>query len=152
MQNMGKVLPATNVEVWSFDLGDWSALPSKVEFKIENEHFADVGFRQAFKDMSIAPGYCDSEWVVKKYKKESLEAIAKTEQTTEGHTKKIVQMHLLVKYFADELAKKLLVLEKIKGFGQCFSYNNIHMWKIDDEYITLEVFTTGHFEKCMNNN
>ena len=53
----------------------------------------------AFLDISDTPGFSGVTWVIKKYRKGTLEDIIKTNQTVEIQTRKAVQMHYLARNF-----------------------------------------------------
>ena len=62
MMKLGKVIKDSKnsfVEVSTFDMQSmsWSALPCPVEFNIEDNHFAQGGFRKAFKATSQTHGF-----------------------------------------------------------------------------------------------
>jgi hypothetical protein len=102
MINMGKLIrqsKTTVVDISSFDMANmsWSALPTKAEFVIAEDHFAQGGFRKANKATSQTQGFSDTTWVIKKYLPESVADITASGQDLEGHTKKVVQMHMLAK-------------------------------------------------------
>ena len=69
--NIGKLIRqsrTTVVDVSSFDVADmtWSALLTKVEYLIAQDHFAQEGaFRKAFKATSQTQGFSNTTWVIK---------------------------------------------------------------------------------------
>jgi len=60
-------------------------------------------------------------------------------------------MHALTKNIADQLSKKVQELNVLKEFGETLKFRNIYLAKLDGEYLTLEEFLEGKFEKYMNN-
>ncbi len=157
MINMGKLIrqsKTTVVDILSFDMANmsWSALPTKVEFVIAEDHFAEGGFRKAYKATSQNQGFSDTTWVIKKYLPESVADITASGQDLEGHTKKVVQMHMLAKNIAEQLASQVKK-EKLANFGECFNYKQIYLGWISAEkiYVTVEQFIPGQFVKYVNN-
>ena len=86
------------------------------------------------------------EWIVKAYKEVTVKNIVDTcKQTLIDHTKKVVQMHYLPKYFCQKLREILMTETK----SQCifFNYSDISLGKMEEEYVTLEKFVLGYFLK-----
>ncbi len=69
MMNLGKVLSRdiTMIEVFDFDFDAqmWSSVPRAVEMSIEDNKFAEGGFREAYKAVGTSPGF-KGKWVIKK--------------------------------------------------------------------------------------
>ena len=65
------------MEVSTFDMQSmtWSALPGQVEFNIEDSHFAQEGFRKAFKATSQTHGSEGQTWLVKYYLPDSVKDV-----------------------------------------------------------------------------
>ena len=131
MMKLGKVIKESKnsvVEVSTFDMRSmsWSALLRPVEFNIEDNHFAQGGFRKAFKARSETHGFEGQTWVVKYYLPDSVKDIKATNQTVENHTKKVVQMHLLAKNFAEQMSNLIHDKDKNGAFGECFSFGSFH--------------------------
>lgn len=157
MINLGKLIQQpklTVVDISCFDIetSSWSTLPTKAEFVISEDHFAQGGFRKAYKATSQTPRFSNSTWVIKKYLPGSIEDIKVTGQEVEGHTKKIVQMHMLAKNLAEQLVCQVRK-RKLQGFGECFAYKQIYLGWISEEnaYVTIEQFIPGDFVKYVNN-
>ena len=158
MLKLGKVIHqiSTSVEVFTFDLQgvSWSSTPQIVDFTIDQEPFGTGGFRKAFKATSLERNYWNTTWVVKRYLPKSLEEIKATGQTPEQHTRKVVQMHYFARNFAAKLKGELEAKDNLWLFGETFSYSKIMLGKItaEQEYITVEEYLEGNFEKHINNN
>ena len=92
-------------------------------------------------------------WVIKGYLPKVVDEIVKDlHQTVEEHTRKVVQMHLLARNFANQLSKMVKEL-KCKEFGETLKYKNIYLAKMeDDEWVTLEQYIKGDFRKYIHNN
>ena len=73
-------------------------------------------------------------------------------QSLEEHTKKVVQMHYLVRNFTAKLKEELVAQDNEVLFGETFSYKKIFMGKIGEEYVTIEEFVDRTFQKYVNNN
>ena len=65
-----------------------------------------------------------TSWVVKRYLPAALEIISDAHLTTEMHTKKVVQMHMLAKNFADQLAQQVKK-NGLVDFGQPLQYGKV---------------------------
>ncbi len=127
----------------------WSCIPEQVEFNIESESFAEGGFRKAFKANGITPGYKHT-WVIKQYLPKTLEVIKDLGQSTESHTKRVIQMNSLAKNFADQLAKRVDDVCKV-DFGRVPYYHEIFFGKLNGECVSVEPFIEGDFCKHINN-
>ena len=99
------------------------------------------------------PVWHPDSWAVKSYLPKVVDEIIKDlHQTVKEHTRKVVQMHLLAKTFANQLSKMVKEL-KCKEFSETFKYKNIHLAKMeDDEWVTLQQYFKGNFTKYINNN
>ena len=64
--------------------------------------------------------------------------------------KKQVQMHCLAQKSPDDMMKHLASAKK--DFGTNISYNKVYLVKWNGDYITVEEFIEGTFEKYINNN
>ena len=71
-------------------------------------------------------------------------------QSLEEHTKKVVQMHYLAQNFTAKLKEELVAQDNEVLFGETFSYKKIFMGKIGEEYVTIEEFVDGTFQKYGN--
>lgn len=69
------------------------------------------------------------------------------------HTKKVVQMHMLAKNFADQLAQKVHK-DGLIEFGQALQYGKVYFGKEieNGEFVTVEEYIEGDFVKYINNN
>ncbi|KXJ04921.1 Eukaryotic elongation factor 2 kinase, partial [Exaiptasia diaphana] len=145
----------TVVNLYQFDLElmTWSKVPIIVEFKEEKEPFGSGGFRAAYIATTKHPNFKDSTWVIKRYLAKAKENIASTNQTTEQHTRKTVQMHYLARNFASQLEQKVMEQHADSDFGKVPRYRKIFYGEDDNkECVTVEEFISGKFIKYMNNN
>lgn len=156
MLKIGKVINDKETEVielFSFNVDKlvWSRLAMSVEFSIEKESFAQGGFREAFKAKSKTSGFEDRIWVVKKYLKTAVDTID-TNQTTEQHTRKVVQMHMLSKNLAAKLKNDLTRKGNLEQYGETLEYKKIYLGKMEgDKIVTVEEYVEGEFSKYLNN-
>ena len=145
----------TAIEVYNFDFQAmaWSASPVLVDFNMEETAFGAGGFREAFKATSKHKEYSYTNWVVKHYLDKSLEDMRTLGQTPEQHTKKSVQLHYLARNFAAQLHTDLEKEDNLILFGDTLSYNKVMLGYIRnrDEYVTVEEFVSGTFDKYINN-
>ena len=152
MLKLGTVIKDTStpLELFEFDVHSmtWSN-GTTVNFVVDEKVLGAGGFREVFKATSDAHEFADSIWVVKKYLPEAITIIGKTNQTVMEHTKKVVQMHMLAKNFAEQLAKKLKENGKLVEYGQTFKYRKIFMAQPGN--IVVEQFVEGEFVKFLNN-
>ena len=81
---------------------------------------------------------------MKRYLPEALKAIQDTGQTAEVHTKKVVQMHMFAKNFADQLAKKIKK-DNLLEFGQALQYGKVYFGRDLDkgDYVTVRSTLRG---------
>ena len=101
---------------------------TSVNFVVDEKVLGAGGFREVFKATSDTHEFADSIWVVKEvFARSHHNNIGKTNQTVMEHTKKVVQMHMLAKNFAEQLAKKLKENGKLEEYGQTFKYRKIFM-------------------------
>ena len=153
MLKLGTVVKnrSTPFELFEFDVHNmtWSTNSTTVNFVVDEEVLAAGGFREVFKATSDAREFADSTWVIKKYLPEAVTIIGKTNQTVEGHTKKVVQMHMLAKNLAEQLVKKLKEDGKLEEYGQTLKYRKIFMAQPGN--IIVEQFVEGEFVKFLNN-
>ena len=59
-------------------------------------------------------------------------------------------MHCLAQKLPDDIIKHLTSAKE--DFGAYISYNKVCPGKQNDDYIAVEEFLEGTFEKCINNN
>ena len=156
MLNLGKVVMQTDVketaEVYKFDMEktSWMVIPEIVGFLLAKNHFSEGGFRKAFKATSTTIGYSGT-WVIKRYKRETLETITTDlGQTVKEHTKEVIQMHSLARNFCQQLAKRVTDVCSVE-FGKVPSYRDIFLGKIGDEVVSIEQYVSGDFVKYINN-
>ena len=113
------------------------------------------GFREAFKATSKTAGFCNQQWVVKRYLESAVDIIQQTKQTLQQHTKKVVQMHMLARNFTKTLEKELQLNGNLELYGKTLTYNKIYMGRLHgqsgDEWVTVEEYIDGKFTKYLNN-
>ena len=130
MMRLGKVINGSTVtiDLFTFAIADmtWSS-PSVVEFSLAKEPFGEGGFRKAFKATSKTAGFCNQQWVVKRYLESAVDIIQRTKETLEQHTKKVVQMHMLARNFTKTLEKELQLNGNLELYGKTLTYNKIYM-------------------------
>ena len=156
MLKLGKVIKEKNtvIELSSFDITrmGWSPKPRRVDFSIKPSPIGTGGFREVFTATSRQEGFDASTWVVKKYLPKSMEDIELTNQIPEQHTKTFVQMHLFARNFALQLHQEVRKRNAEEVYGEVLSNNNIYLGKMDDgNFVTVEEFVDGAFEKYINN-
>ena len=158
MMRLGKVINGSTVtiDLFTFAIADmtWSS-PSVVEFSLAKEPFGEGGFREAFKATSKTAGFCNQQWVVKRYLESAVDIIQRTKQTLEQHTKKVVQMHMLARNFTKTLEKELQLNGNLELYGKTLTYNKIYMGRLHgqsgDEWVTVEEYIDGKFTTYLNN-
>ena len=91
--------------------------------------------------------------VAKRYLDKSLKDMRTLGQTLEQHTKKSVQLHYLARNFAAQLHTDLEKEDNLILFGDTLSHNKVMLGYIRnrDEYVTVEEFVSGTFDKYINN-
>ena len=160
MLKLGKInneIATTIVKIFKFDMEllSWSKVSTTVEFYEERGPIGTGGFRKAFKATSKHAEFINKKWVIKHYLPDALKCIAETRQTAEQHNRKVVQMHLLAKYFASQLDAEVKSNESSDLFGTTFRYTVyrkiFHGETEDNEYVTVEEFIPGVFTKYINN-
>lgn len=158
MLKLGKVInlkSTTTIELWSFDLKlmSWLSTPQRVDFIVEKTSLGQGAFREAFKATSNTSVLTVNDWVVKKYLPKALEVIQATNQSTEQHTRKTVQMHTLAQNFASQLRQELITKGVLDLYGKTLTFNKLFLGKIEatGEFVTVEEFVPGNFVKYVNN-
>ena len=143
------------IKVYEFDMDllSWVKVPKTVEFCEEKTAVGRGGFRTAYKASSKHPDFKGTSWVVKHYLPEALKCIEETEQTTEEHSKKVVQMHLLARNISLQLEQAVRKTENQDFFGEVPKYKKIfHGVTEAGEHVTIEEYIKGAFVKYINNN
>lgn len=153
--NLGRVVKSSTTLVkntFHLDNMVWSTVDIPVEFQISKDLLGQGGFRKAYRAKRNTREFSNTEWVVKKYKTNALKEIENINQTAEQHTRKVVQMHNLSRYFAAQLTQVVLDEDLRDVFGETFTYKNIYLGKLPDgEFVTVEEFVEGEMEKLINN-
>jgi hypothetical protein len=94
----------------------WSKVKQSAEFVIDKKSLGQGGFRVAFKASCSThlDAFNGKSWVVKKFLPKTLDAVQDLGQTPEEHARRVVQMHCLARYFAQQFAElQQLDLEKV---------------------------------------
>ena len=151
MINLGKLIPPKPskdlitlvVEEFSVENKKWLD-PFEVRLAISKEKFASGGFRDAY-DCTALSGL-KGRYVLKKYQHDKVEDIVQLFGSLEIHTRKIVQMHCLARHFTLKLKN-----ETPADFGASFLYNKVYYAQLDDQFITIEQYLDGDFQKYVNN-
>ncbi len=127
--------------------------PVATQFTIEALKFSRGGFRSAFKAVSNSDAFRNKVLVVKKFLPETLDLIHSLNETPEIHARKSVQMHILAKSLACQLAIAVEKKATKELFGHCFRYVNAYLGQIQStsEFITIEEFAGDRFTKYVNN-
>ena len=73
---------------------------------------------------SCTETFVRTTWVVKRYLPAALKKISDAHLTTETHTKKVVQRHMLAKNFADQVAQQVKK-NGLVDFGQPLQYGKV---------------------------
>ena len=116
---------------------------STLDFIIKNESFSSGAFRDAFKDHLYL-----GDWVVKKCKPTSIETITELlKSTSEGHTRKQVQMRAEARNLTTRFSSKVPA-----NFGDSFQCGKVFYSVLDDLPVTVEEFVPGEYRKYVNNN
>lgn len=134
----------TSLHLESFDVSckEWRSAMT-IDVHIEEEKFAEGGFRSAYKCTSSD----GKVWVLKKYhdatKKTITDACA---STVEVHARKQVQMHAVASHITGRFCSKVPA-----EFGKSFTYNKVYYAKYEEEPVTVEELVAGKFLKYVNN-
>lgn len=152
MLKIGKLIQpkveAVTLELEQFDLKarEWLA-PFDVKLSLSKEKFASGAFRDAYEATVISGGLpARQKYVLKRFKEEQAKEVEKLFDCIEDHTRKMVQMNSLARNFAMKLA-----LDAPVEFGQTFTYTKVYLAKLNGEFVTLESYLNGTFQKYINN-
>ena len=108
---------------------------------IDEEPFASGAFRGAYK-ARISSTEKGKTYVIKKYLQGTYDELAKIGESPDMHAKKSVQMHMLAKYFADQLRILLRLCYNKASYGLILK---------SSEVVTVEDYVDGSFTKYINN-
>ena len=123
------------------------------EFAIEKEPLGIGGFQKAFHASSTRTRFHHCKWVIKQYLQAAVDNIKAIKQTVEQHTKKVVQMHMLVKINTTKLQNESAKEDSLVLYGETLEYKKVFMGKMEGgEFVTIEEFIEGEFAKYINNN
>ena len=151
MLKLGKVI-VPEVDIVTLRLEEFSLMemrwlePFEATFLLQRKCFASGGFRNAYLTKAIS-GIAKEKYVLKRYRKEKVKEIEELFGTTEVHTRKAVQMNALARNFAQNLDLERPILE----YGQTFTYTKVYYSSFNGEFVTLENFLEGTFQKYINN-
>ena len=152
MLKMGKrINPETDtvtLRIEEFSIADemsWLE-PVDITMSVQRNPFAEGAFRKAYMAKALT-GLPKGDYVLKKYKEEEVEGITNLFGSIEAHTRKSVQLNALARNFAENMAIDAPSVE----FGSTFRYNNVYFSCMHGEYITIEKFIQGTFNKWVNN-
>ena len=151
MLKLGKVI-IPEVDIVSLSLEEFSLSemrwldPFEATFSLDRKSFESGGFRDAYLAKAIS-GIANGKYVLKRYKKLKIAEIEELFGTTEAHTRKAVQMNALARNFKQNLELQRPILE----YGQTFRYEKVYFSSFNGEFVTLEGFLEGTFEKYVNN-
>ena len=151
MIKLGKLVPPkqskelVTLQVESFDTekGQWSDA-FDVRLSLDKDKFATGGCRDAFKCTGI--NGLEGKLVLKRYREDKVQDIISLFGSVESHTRKVVQMHALARYFAKRLREELPM-----DYGKAFMYTKLYFGRLNDDFVTLESFIEGTFTKYINN-
>ena len=152
MLKLGKVI-VPEVDIATLFLEEFSLTemrwlePFKTTFSLERKSFDSGGFRDAYLAKAIS-GIPKGKYVLKRYKEDKVAEIKELFGTTEAHTRKVIQMNVLARNFAQNLNLERPVVE----YGPTFKYSKVYYANFNGEYITVEEFIEGTFAKYINNN
>jgi len=141
----------TTVNLFTFDIHvqSWSS-KEVVKLSVDEQPFAEGGFCKAYKAVASC-GKFKGQWVIKKYKTDTLECIKQLGQTPELQAKRCVQMNCLAQHFA-AMFERSVQENELNSFGSTFKYNEVFMCELPSkEFATIEKYIHGNFEKHINN-
>lgn len=152
MLQIGKLIQpkvdVVTVELEQLDLESREWLPPfEVKVSLSKEKFASGTFRDAYKATVMSGGLQPGEkYFLKKFQEEQAKEVEKLFYSIENHARKMVQMNSLARNFAMKFGP-----EAPAEFGQTFSYTKVYLGKLNGEFVTLENYLNGTFQKCINN-
>ena len=135
------------LEFCSIEGKSWERMQPE-KFLIEEEKFAEGGFREAFRTTCLNPNFT-RKWVLKFYKQEKAEAIQeRLKISVEDNTRKQVQMHAVAHHFAVKFGKMLL---RVMGYGEKLFYSKVYYTNSSKDPNTMEEYVDGQCFKYINN-
>ena len=105
----------------------WSS-KEVVKLSVDEQPFAEGGFHKAYKAVASC-GKFKGQWVIKKYKTDTLEYIKQLGQTPELQAKRCVQMNCLAQHFA-AMFECSVQENELNNFGSTFKYNEAIMCEL----------------------
>jgi hypothetical protein len=151
MLKIGKVInPDSDIvtlhlEEFSIAEMEW-LMPFEVKLSLRRVPFAQGSFREAYV-ANVLSGLPVAKYVLKKYLKDKTDEITQLFGSLEAHTRKAVQLNALARNFALNMASEVPCLE----FGSTFRYSKVYYSVLNEEYVTLEKYLEGPFQKIINN-
>ena len=152
MLQIGKLIQlkvdVVTVELEQFDLKSREWLPPfEVKVSLSKEKFASGTFRYAYEATVISGGLQPGEkYVLKRFQEEQGKEVEKLFYSIENHTRRMVQMNSFKQNFAMKFG-----LDAPAEFGQTFSYTKVFLGKLNGEFVTLENYLKGTFQKYIKN-
>jgi hypothetical protein len=143
--NLDSDIITLHLEEFSIANMEW-LMPVEVKISLRRMPFAEGSFREAY-IANVLSGLPTGKYVLKKYLKDKTDEITELFGSLEAHTRKAVQLNALARNFAQNMASEVPCLE----FGSTFHYNKVYYSVLNEEYVTLETFLEGTFEKFINN-
>ena len=150
MLKLGKIIQPTE-EIVTLQLEEFKinekawAQPFEVTLSLAKEKFASGGVRDAYTATPLS-GLSPGKYVLKKVQEQKVDEIEKLFKSIEEHTRKAVQMNALVRNFSLTLSSEAPV-----EYGQVLSYTKVYFGKLYGEFVTLEDYLEGEFQKYVNN-
>lgn len=150
MLKLGKIIQPTEeivtVQLEEFKINEkaW-AQPFEATLSLSKEKFASGGIRNAYIATPLS-GLSPGKYVLKKVKEEKVDEIEKLFKSIEEHTRKAVQMNALVRNFTMTLASEAPV-----EYGCVLRYTKVYFGRLYGEFVTLENYLEGEFQKYVNN-
>ena len=132
-----------SLEYYDAQSAEWMS-GSTFAFKVEVKHFAEGGFRRAYKAEMESTG---DIYVVKRYKEDTVNTIKDVlKMSTEEHTRKQVQLHSVAANLTHTFASRTP-----KEYGKTFEYGSVYFAMYGSQPVTIESFVGGTFSKYVNN-
>ena len=150
MLQLGKLIQPTEeivtVQLEEFKISEKSwAQPFEVTLSLSKEKFASGSFRDAYIATPLS-GLSPGKYVLKKFKEDQVHGIENLFKSIEEHTRKVVQMNALARNFALTLSNQAPV-----EYGPVLSYTKVYFGRLYGEFVTLENYLEGDFQKYVNN-
>ncbi|KXJ07829.1 hypothetical protein AC249_AIPGENE13528 [Exaiptasia diaphana] len=150
MLQLGKLIQPTEeivtVQLEEFKMSEKSwAQPFEVTLSLSKTKFSSGSFRDAYIATPLS-GLSPGKYVLKKFKEDQVHEIENLFKSIEEHTRKVVQMNALARNFALTLSNQAPV-----EYGPVLSYTKVYFGWLYGEFVTLENYLEGDFQKYVNN-